>query len=282
MTRKFKVACHLIQWMGEEKENLTKVLREVSTAGYDGVEGLEASTPQELVRIGVLAASFNLHIINIGVPQASRWIDRTEASPVSLTPWFEKIDYDITLGNKASEIPARMRSIFGGPEPKEEDFAGAAKSLQYVIGYAQEHGVAPFHHIHLRTMIETKEDADRMLAHAPGLCLLLDTGHLCAARSDPLVVIRAHGSRVAHVHLKDFYAVDPKAWDHRKSKWDEEGHFAELGKGNMGLKFSDILESLEKVDYDGWISVELDRPWPHADPFEAAKANREFLRSLGY
>lgn len=282
MAGRFKVACHLIQWAGEEKANITKVLSEVREAGYEGVEGLEASSPRELVQIAVLAASFNLRVINVGVPQAYRLIDRNEVSPSSLTPWFEKIDYDMTLGNRASEIPSRMRSIFGGLEPREVDFAKAAKSLQYVIEYAQEHGVAPFHHIHLRTMIETKEDADKMLAHAPGLFLLLDTGHLCSAKSDPLAVIGAHGGRIAHVHLKDFHAVEPKTWDHRRSKWDEEGYFAELGKGNMGLNLPRILEALEEIGYDGWISVELDRPWPHSDPFEAAKANREYLKSLGY
>ena len=42
------------------------------------------------------------------------------------------------------------------------------------------------------------------------------------------------------------------------------------------------LEKLEEVGYDGWVSVELDRPYPPKPAAEAAKSNREYLRSIGY
>jgi sugar phosphate isomerase/epimerase len=36
------------------------------------------------------------------------------------------------------------------------------------------------------------------------------------------------------------------------------------------------------VGYDGWLSVELDRPYPLKPPAEAARANCAYLRGLGY
>ena len=42
------------------------------------------------------------------------------------------------------------------------------------------------------------------------------------------------------------------------------------------------LGGLESVGYDGWVSVELDRPYPPRPAAEAAVVNREYLRSLGY
>lgn len=128
-------------------------------------------------------------------------------------------------------------------------------------------------------MIETVEDAEKLLSACPGLYLLYDTGHLTAARSDALKVFDKLGDRIAHVHLKDFFAKDPKTWDHRKSKWWNDGRFEELGKGNTGLDIKAILKGLESVGYDGWISIEQDQPTHHS-PAETAKINLEYVKSL--
>ena len=263
MPQKFRIACHLIPWQGEQNENLEKVLGEVRDAGYEGVEGLSADSPERLVEIAKIAATFGLHIINIGGPSPE-----------------EKIDYNIALGNDAAEVPGCGRGNFGGPDPTEQDFINAARTLDDITAYAVKHNIKPFHHAHRGTMIETAEDADMMLKHAPNLTLLLDTGHILACGSDPMKAIKNHGDRIGHVHLKDFWAVDPKRWDNRKSKWWDEGRFAELGKGNMGMNIAEVMKALEDASYDGWISVELDRA-ERAVPV-AAKANRDYLKSLGY
>jgi len=263
MPKEFKIACHLIPWQGEQNRNLEKVLGEVRDAGYEGVEGLSADSPEKLVEIATTAATFGLHIINVGGPSPE-----------------EKIRYNITLGNDAAETPGCRRADFGGFDPTEQDFINAARTLDDITAYAVKHNIKPFHHAHLGTMIETAEDADMLLKHAPNLTLLLDTGHLLAARSDPMAAIKSHGDRIGHVHLKDFWAEDPKRWNHRQNKWWDEGRFAELGKGNMGMNIGEVLQALEEVAYDGWISVELDRA--ERPVTVAAKANRDYLKSLGY
>lgn len=88
--------------------------------------------------------------------------------------------------------------------------------------------------------------------------------------------------RIAHVHLKDFHADDPATWNHRSCRWGEQGRFAELGQGNFGLDVKAVLQVLQQVGYDGWVSVELDRPYPPRPPAEAARTSREYLRRLGY
>jgi len=264
MGGKFRVACHLIVFGGEQNEDLEKVLRDVAEAGYDGVEGINASSLDELVDVAKLAARYGLHIVNLGADEPKK-----------------KIDYNVLLGNSAVEIPSCGRSSFGGINPTNEDFKRASDSLKELVEYAQEYYIKPFHHAHRGTMIETVVDAVRLLSYAPGLYLLLDTGHLLAGRSNPADAIEKLGSRISHVHLKDFYAEDPENWDNHKSRWGEEGRFEELGKGNMGLDVKVVLEGLERVGYDGWISIEQDAP-THHPPAETAKVNREYLRSLGY
>lgn len=262
MSVKFRFACHLITWGGEQNRDPEKVFKEVADAGYEGVEGISIRSSDQLVEMAKLAAKYDLHLVNVGGPSP-------EAS----------IDYNITLGNKSAEVPACGRGNFGGPNPTDEDFRRAGESLNDIIAYAQKHHIKPFHHAHLGTMIETVEDAEKLLNLAPGLYLLFDTGHLTAARSDAVKVFEKLGDRIAHVHLKDFTAKDPTTWDHRKSKWWEDGRFEELGKGNMGLNVKAILEGLKRVGYDGWVSVEQDQPTHHS-PAETAKVNMEYIKNL--
>lgn len=259
----FKIACHLIQYQNREKEEPEWVLDNIAEAGYDGAEGFSPQTPEELVQVAMLAAERGLHLINVGAP----------------TPEL-KLQWNVTLGNNASETPACWKNVYGGQNPTDADFATAAATLTDIIALSKQHHVKPFHHAHLGTMIETREDTQKMLDAAPGLELLLDTGHLTTCGADALQVLWDHKDRIGHVHLKDFWADDPATWTWPGSKFGEEGRFKELGDGNMGLDIPGILKALEEINYDGWVAVELDRA---TIPMElAAKKNREYLKGLGY
>lgn len=263
----FRFACHLIQFGGEQNQNPEKVFREVAEAGWEGVEGVGAKNAEELVALATLARRYGLRLVNVGGPAP-----------------LEKIRYNIVLGNDAAETPGLRRADWGGPDPTDADFERAARSLDEVLDFCEAHRIKGFHHAHLGTMIETVADAERLLAVAPRLWLLFDTGHLLAAGSNPLDVFRSERlrNRIGHVHLKDTHADDPTSWNHRTQRFGEKARFAELGAGNLGLDVPAVLANLETVGYDSWVSVELDRPYPPRPPAEAAKVNREFLRRLGY
>jgi inosose dehydratase len=123
------------------------------------------------------------------------------------------------------------------------------------------------------------EDARRLLALVPELTLLFDSGHLAAAGSDPRDALRdpALRQRIGHVHLKDTWVQQRPDGGTAERFW----HFEELGRGNVGTDFAAMLSELEATGYDGWVSVEQDRPTAHP-PEEAARLNREYLRRLGY
>ncbi len=264
---KLRLACHLIQWGGEQNRDPEKVLREVAEAGWEGVEGFGVKNADQLVAIATLARRYGLHWVNMGGPNS-----------------IDTVRYNITLGNDAAEAVSTSRRDYGGDNPSDADIERAARSFGETLAFCQAHGVKCFHHAHLWTLIETVSDAERLLGAAPGLWLLLDTGHLLAGGSDPLAVFRSPvlRQRIAHVHLKDFHADDPGTWNHRTCKFGVQGRFAELGAGNLGLDVRAVLKGLEEVGYDGWVSVELDEPYPKRTPAEAAVVNREYLRRLGY
>ena len=108
---------------------------------------------------------------------------------------------------------------------------------------------------------------------------------MLAAGSDPMKVFDSEllRNRIGHVHLKDCHADDPETWDYRTQTFLARRHVLQnLARETLGLDVKAVLEGFESVGYDGWVSVELDRPYPPRPPAEAAKVNREYLRSLGY
>ena len=197
---------------------------------------------------------------------------------------IEALKYNITLGNSAAEGPWLWRRDWGGPNPTPADYERAARSLDDALAFSVRYGIRCFHHAHLKTMIETVADAERVLAAAPDLWLLFDTGHLLAAKSDPMQVFASGRlrQRIGHVHLKDFHADDLANWDHRNQPFGQRARFAELGQGNAGLDAAAVMQGLEQVGYQGWVAVELDKPYPPKPAAEAARSSREYLRSLGY
>ncbi|MFW5869192.1 MAG: sugar phosphate isomerase/epimerase family protein [Armatimonadota bacterium] len=263
MSRRFRMALHLITWRGEQHEDPEKCFRVAAECGYDGVEGVKAETAEELVELAALARKWRLQLVNINTS------DRQQ-----------RVVFNCALGNEAAEIGSLRKADYGGREMGPEDVKRASEDLHVLIDLAMSLGMAPFHHAHRGTIIETAEDVDAILGAAPGLQLLLDTGHLLCCGADPLAVLRRHSGRIGHVHLKDFWARDPESWDNWESTWAEDGDFEELGRGNFGFDVAQLMHELDRSGYDGWVSIEQDRS--RRAPAITAKANRDFLRSLGY
>lgn len=264
MGRKLRIACHTIQWAGEHTKDPEKVMREVAAAGYEGVEGFAADTPEDFVKLAVMAGKLGLHLVNIGSkdPEA-------------------RFKFNLAVGNDAAEVPAARRDQFGGKAPTPDDYKRAAEWLRPSCELAKAYKLKGFHHAHLNTMIETPKDADALLPIAPDLYLLFDTGHMLAANSNPMDALKNWGRRIGHVHLKDTKAKDPAQWNRWVHKFGQDAWFEELGKGNLGLNVKAVLQGLEAIGFDGWVSVEQDRTTNHT-PADTAKVNREYLRSLGY
>lgn len=263
MAGRFRIALHLITWRGEQHEDPEKCFRVAAECGYDGVEGVKADGADELIELAALAAKWGLRLVNVNADSRN-----------------ERVLYNCALGNEAAEIGSLRKADYGGRQMGPEHVKRAAEDLSELIDLAMSLGLAPFHHAHRGTIIETEEDVDAILGAAPGLQLLLDTGHLLCCGADPLAVLRKHTGRIGHVHLKDFWARDLETWSNRESTWAEDGDFEELGKGNFGFDIAQLMHELDRSGYSGWVSIEQDRS--RRDPAITAKANRDFLRSLGY
>ncbi|NQT51174.1 TIM barrel protein, partial [bacterium] len=205
----FPLAAHLCGWPKEVSQDRLRVLQICRDAGYDGVEGLRADSPDDLVELACMAAEHGLELVNVAAPDPET-----------------KARFNTTLGNDAAEIPAQWKRDY---EATPDGVAAAAEAMKPHVAAFSRLGLKPFHHIHIGTLLETPDDCAAILDLVPDLWLLYDTGHLLAANSDPMDVLARWPDRIAHVHLKNFWTQDPAAgWDRRQPDFWKTSRFCDL------------------------------------------------------
>ena len=131
-------------------------------------------------------------------------------------------------------------------------------NLDRISDRAVERGVVAALHPHMGTMVETREETERVIAGSHvGLCI--DTGHLVVGGADPVALTAQHPERVVHVHLKD---VDQALADQVINgsipfgRAVKEGIFRPLGDGDVDI--AAMVGTLEAAGYRGWYVLEQD------------------------
>ncbi|WP_200821227.1 TIM barrel protein [Oceanicoccus sp. KOV_DT_Chl] len=156
------------------------------------------------------------------------------------------------------------------------------KKLTLIAQYMDQQGIRLAYHHHMGTVVETAEEIDLLMAHtAESVGLLLDTGHLTYAGSDPVEVISRHGKRIVHVHCKDVRSLTLK-WAKEKDvsflKAVLEGVFTVPGDGS--IDFSAVLSALKVINYCGWLVVEAEQDPGKATPLTYATLGYNYLDNL--
>lgn len=175
---------------------------------------------------------------------------------------------------------------FGGDRPilSVEEWPRVLGGLARFATLCAAEGLRLAYHHHMGTVIQSAEALDRLLGGVPALDLLFDPGHLAFAGIDPIEVLRVHGPRVAHVHLKN---IRPAVVAHaRRERWSfcravTEGVFTIPGEGEPGdgsVDFPQIFARLERLDYRGWLVVEAEEDPAKAEPAAKARRARTYVR----
>ncbi len=230
---------------------------EIAAAGYDGVEMFDGNLRQYEDRPDDLRRLLD----EAGVRLVAAYTGANFVYPDILEDEFWRIETAATL---AARFGASRLIVGGGAKrasgTTERDYDMLASGLDAVTAIAERHGLTASYHPHLTTIVEHPDQVDDILTRSRiGFCP--DTAHLAAGGADPAALIRRHGPRITHVHLKDFRA-DPFG-------------FHPLGAGDLDL--DDVLAALVEIGYDGWATVELDTY--DGPPAEAAATSLAFLGS---
>lgn len=189
------------------------------------------------------------------------------------------------FGNAVNPLPAvslwKNRPIFDDTQ-RARLYDGLNELGQIV----QKTGMRLLYHPHMGTGVMIREEIDLLMENTGEdlVYLLLDTGHLAAAFVDPLGVVKDHGKRIKHIHLKD---VRQKVVDRVKQEnlsfYDgiQAGIFTVPGDGS--IDFPPIFTALAKAGFEGWMVVEAEQNPANANPLEYAKKAREYLcKTLGW
>ena len=233
-------------------------IEEIAAAGYTGIEMFDgnlealARSPTDL---RALLADTGVHLI--AVYSGANFI----YSDV-LADELARIE---RIAGIAAEFETEYLVIGGGAKRSEGvqdgDYERLAEGLGCAIDIADQHGMSAHYHPHLTSLGEAPAEVARVFSLSP-INFCPDMAHLAAAGGDPAQMIREHAERIKYVHLKDL-RCEPLA-------------FLPLGEGELDMLA--ILEALAEINYDGWVTVELDS---HPDPKGAAEESFRYLDAQG-
>lgn len=144
------------------------------------------------------------------------------------------------------------------PVLDENQWATLLSNLDRLAALVAERGLLAVLHPHVGTMVETREDVDRVLAGS-AIRLCLDTGHLLIGGTDPLALATSVPDRIAHTHLKDVdaaLAARVRAGELSYTDAVRAGMYTPLGTGDVDI--AGIVSVLRDNGFDGWFVMEQD------------------------
>jgi inosose dehydratase len=232
-----------------------EALKDISSAGFSGFEIFDGNLMEYVGKREELKALIQEHSLSfIGVYTGGNFI-----FPDILEEELAKIE---SVAAFASELGVEHLVVGGGAIRSngilESDYGALGQALDRVVEIAEKYHLIPSYHPHLGTCVETPEQLDKLMP-LTNINLCPDTAHIEGGGGDPVEVVRKYIDRIKYIHLKDY----------------KNGEFLPLGEGSQ--KFVDMIEILNKANYDGWITVELDS---YPDPLEGAEISRKYLKNV--
>lgn len=263
---------------------VTEAIRRIAALGYAGIE-LMADAPhawpadlspadvnlirQAVDEAGLTISNLNAFMMNkIGDQRQPYW----HPSWIEPDRAYRQIRIDHTIRSLALArqlgVP-RISTEPGGPVQDGQCRAWAMDTFVEALGPVLEHAARQ----QVKLLIEPEpglliENASQYLELrerivSPWLGLNFDVGHFYCVGESPAETARSLAGHIDHVHLEDIAATRV----HRH-----------LVPGEGAIDLRGVLEALEQIGYDGWVTVEL---YPCVDdPDGAGRRAREHLHTL--
>jgi inosose dehydratase len=170
------------------------------------------------------------------------------------------------------------------PALDDGQWATLLANLDRLADASADHGVLAVLHPHVGTMVETRDEVERVL-DGSAIRLCLDTGHLLIGGTDPLQLARDVPHRIAHAHLKDVdaaLAADVAAGKLTYTDAVRRGMYTPLGAGDVDI--AGIVTALRSNGFDGWFVMEqdtiLDEEPIGEGPLRDVQASVTFVQSV--
>lgn len=269
------------------------VLKECAEAGYKGIElGPVGFMPEDPDTLGEALEKHDLDLIG-GVifrpyHDSDAWedvLDATHRTAKALAAHgAEHLVIIDSISERRAPTAGRMH------EAEQMDAAEWAAYRDRIETSAkigtEEYGLTVGIHAHAAGFMDFEPELERLLDEVdPALLkICFDTGHHVYAGFDPVAFMKRHVDRISYMHFKD---IDPQVKEDVIAKRTDfyeacgQGIFCYLGQGEVD--FLSVRKVLLENGFTGWCTVEQDcDPTLDVRPMDDARANREYLESIGF
>lgn len=275
-----------------------QVLKEAGQAGYKGIE----LGPYGYMPLDIQAVEQELSKNGLNIVAGTIFDDLV--SPANAASLIRQTHEICSLISRLPKLPLEPGQKFAAPYlvvmdwgHEERDYAaghgdraprlsperwqGMVEHIKQIAQLAwREYGIRAVIHPHAGGYIEFADEIDQIVEdisyETAGLCL--DTGHLYYAGMDPETWLRRHAGRIDYVHFKD---IDERVFRDvlgRRIRFFDacaKGVMCPIGKGV--LDYARIRQTLEELNYQGYITVEQER-----DPRNAGSSLQDVTESLNF
>lgn len=255
--------------------------REAREVGYRYVESFVhyfvsyLDKPEELQR-KVEEIGVRFETISNGGPMEMHFEDPAKHE-VILKEHLDLVRFIQKLGCDHLKINTGPRRLEG---TTDEDLRQMAKVLNELGKRITDEGLKFGVHAHMWTQLENRREIDRLMGTTDPrhVWFILDTGHITMAGINPVELTRQLGHRIIEFHMKDTAPENRGGAKQRIERNDPMKNpvFFELGKG--GVDFPAIKAHLDKIGWQGWLTVELDSS-PYRPPKESAQISKNYLET---
>ena len=237
--------------------DMARAIEEIASAGFSGVEMFDGNLLDYQDRMSTLRQLLD----GAGVQLVAAYSGCNFIFPDMLAEELARLE---RVADATAQAGGLYLVVGGGAQRaagiQPGDYALLATALDKVAPLAVKHGLTAHYHPHLSTIVETPEQVRKIFAQTDiGFCP--DTAHLAAGGADVPALLAEFRERITYVHIKGWQR-DPF-------------RFTPLDEGDLNT--TAILSKLKELDFEGWITTELDE-W--ADPLAAAKRTRQFFHGF--
>lgn len=271
---KAKLAYAIWPWGLSEREQMVTAIRDIKEVGFHYFESVQNTVElfkDDLPAFKEIAGKYQVYPVSFyfymrGDPQQD-----VEKLKVSL---------DFLAANKIKTISVQAAGKKGGGATPEE-LNYALTTINKFSRLAKPYGITPCLHPHANTTVMFESEIDFMMQNTDPAAIGFgpDTAHLAVGQCDPVEIFERYAERIRFVHLKDVKKEKAVNGDGaQKTGFEIYSNFLELGEGTVN--FPAIFKILDKADYDGYLTVELDKS--RFGNKQSAVMNMNFMRKLGY
>ncbi len=171
-------------------------------------------------------------------------------------------------------------------ELTDAEWAHSMEMFGRIEEITEAHGLIQVLHEHVGTIVETKEEIQRVVDNSE-IRFVLDTAHFAVGGYDPVDFVQSHADRVGLVHIKDCdLSVAKRLNDGEITLMEavQSGIFPTVGRGDLDM--DTVISVLEASGYTGWYVLEQDiaitgaEPAPGKGPIEDVQESVNYLRGL--